>query len=124
MDKELKIQPSSAEKMSHVGTEEHLTTEEILYYLFIHEDNPIDEYFLKETARIHHHNYTCKECKKKYDALLDIKNIGQYYENILSAAKTYWGPGASEETKASEMKYVQSNLDSYYYMDSLEKKAQ
>ena len=110
MGKEFTILPSSKEKMSHIGTGEHVSTEEFLWYLFLSDDEVVDDYLMSAAARINHHVYICKECEKKYTAMRQIAAVGKFYERIMDSAKTLTSTDSSDEAKEKALSYIDGEI--------------
>ena len=59
--------PSTKEQLAKVGSSKHLTHEELTEYFFNHKG--IDEYFMREMARINHHIMKCESCWKLWETM-------------------------------------------------------
>ena len=103
--------PSSEEQLAKIGTSEHLTTEELIEFYFLH--TGFDEYFLHENRRIINHTFGCKECKKKSSILESISTTGKYYARIINAAKDM---EASPNWKAQLLTYIDQEINDFDVM--------
>lgn len=99
---------SSEEQLAKIGTSEHLTTEELIEFYFLH--TGFDEYFMQENRRIINHTYDCKECKKKSDILESISTVGKYYDRIITAAKDI---ETSPSWKNQLLTYIDQEINAY-----------
>ena len=106
--------PSTEEQLAKIGDSLHLTIEELIEFLFV-QGKKFDEYFVRESARINSHILGCASCRKRYETLLLISEVGEVYTLVMGAVDDLKNESASQEEKKEALAYICCVADNHEF---------